>query len=327
MTRSAHIGRVLSALLLAVGLVAVAESLAWRGARFPGFFVMPNRVVPSVGLPGWSGVGEGRPLYQQVVLAVDGAKAGDAADVYRAVALHRAGTDVEYMVAREGAVESRLLPPRTFGAGEYVAIFGMYLVCGIFYLALAVLAVERRAAAPALHGGLAALAWVGAAFALTAMDLYGPGRLFRLHAAAEALLPAAFVHLALVCPGDRVRGRPGLLPLVYGVGIALAAVYQVLLYEPRAYTVVHDVCQALIVPPAFAVAIMLALALSDPPSTLGARGTRRLLGGTLVGIVAPAIVLGISGASGGRVPVNASAWVSFVFPLAAILSLRAPARS
>ena len=45
--------------ILAIGLVAGVRSLAWRGAPFPGFFVLPNRVVPSAGLPGWSGVAEG----------------------------------------------------------------------------------------------------------------------------------------------------------------------------------------------------------------------------------------------------------------------------
>src|SRR5581483_6740721 len=233
MMTSPHIGRLFSAVLLAVGVMAATESAAWHGAGFPGFFVMPNRVVPSIALPGWSGVAEGRPLYQHVILAVDGVKTAGPGDVYQAAARHRAGDDVEYTVARDGAIESRVLPLRTFGTGEYLAIFGLYFLSGACYLALAALAVERRASNPTLHGGLAAVAWAGAAFALTAMDLYGPGRLFRVHAAAEALLPAAFAHLALVCPRDHLARRPGLLPLVYGVGCAWMVVYEVFLYDPR----------------------------------------------------------------------------------------------
>jgi len=52
--RNIGLGRLASAILLAIAGLALADSSAWRGARFPGFFVMPNRVVPSVGLPGRS---------------------------------------------------------------------------------------------------------------------------------------------------------------------------------------------------------------------------------------------------------------------------------
>src|SRR5207253_8105330 len=62
--RNGLLARGTSAILLAIGALALVHSLGWRGARFPGFFVMPNRVVPSAALPGWSGVAEGRPLYQ-----------------------------------------------------------------------------------------------------------------------------------------------------------------------------------------------------------------------------------------------------------------------
>jgi hypothetical protein len=323
--RNIGLGRLGSAVLLAIAGLILAESAGWRGARFPGFFVMPNRVVPSVGLSGWNGLDEGRPLYQQVVLAVDGNKTTEAVDVYRLAARHRPGDEAEFTFARDGALDRRTLPVRALGGGEYVAIFGMYLVCGLCHLALAVLASARRRN-DALARALAAVGWVGAAFCVTAIDLYGPGRFFRLHALAEAMLPAAALHLALVCPRDRLAARPGVLPMVYGVALALAAVYQVLLYEPAAYTVLHDLCQALVALPVLALAVMLGLALDDPPPSLGAQGARWLLGATLVGFVGPAIVLGVSGMSGGQVPVNASAWVGFVFPLGAAMALRSAAR-
>src|SRR6185295_3000576 len=108
---------------LAIAGLALADSSAWRGARFPGFFVMPNRVVPSIGLPGWNGLDEGRPLYQQVVLAVDGSKTAEADDVYRLAARHRPGDEVEFTFARDGALDRRTLPVRALGSGEYFAIF------------------------------------------------------------------------------------------------------------------------------------------------------------------------------------------------------------
>src|SRR5258705_3922959 len=77
-----------SAVLLAIGALALVHSLGWRGARFPGFFVMPNRVVPSAALPGWSGVAEGRPLYQNILLAVDGVPIAAADDGYPRAPAH-----------------------------------------------------------------------------------------------------------------------------------------------------------------------------------------------------------------------------------------------
>src|SRR2546427_6112521 len=78
--------------ILAIGCIAGVRSLGWRGAPFPGFFLLPNRVVPSAGLPGWSGVAEGRPPFQEVLLAVDDAPIGSGIEGYRRVAAHR-GSD------------------------------------------------------------------------------------------------------------------------------------------------------------------------------------------------------------------------------------------
>src|SRR5881396_1666600 len=86
--------------ILAIGCVAGVRSLGWRGAPFPGFFLLPNRVVPSAGLPGWSGVAEGRPPFQEVLLAVDGTPVVSGADGYRRAAAHQAGEPVEYLFAR-----------------------------------------------------------------------------------------------------------------------------------------------------------------------------------------------------------------------------------
>ena len=82
MTPIPRLVHAVSAGLLVLGLLLGAESLRWPGTSFPGFLVLPNRVVPSIGLPGWSGVAEGRPVYQQVVLVVGDTPTPDAAAVY-----------------------------------------------------------------------------------------------------------------------------------------------------------------------------------------------------------------------------------------------------
>src|SRR5438034_163490 len=212
--RNRLLARGTSAVLLAIGALALVHSLGWRGARFPGFFVMPNRVVPSAALPGWSGVADGRPLYQNILLAVDDVPIAAAEDGYRRAAAHAAGEPAAYLFARAGGVETR-----TF-----------------------------------------------------------------------------------------------------------AARYEFFAYEPGAYSAMHNLSQALAGIPVLVLVARLALATDQPPPELGQAGLRRMLAGTLVGLVIPAIVLAVSGATGGRIPVNASAWVGFLFPLACLSALRqAPA--
>ena len=325
MRKGSRMARITSAVIVALGLLVLAESLRWRGAPFPGFFVMPNRVVPSAALPGWDGIAEGRPLYQQLLLAVDDASVRTGEEVYRRAAGHPVGEPVRYLFSGKQQIETRTFPLRSFGDGEYLSIFGAYFLTGIAYALLGIFVAERWCDGR-MFRGLAAFAWMAAAFSFTGIDLYGPGMAFRVHALVEAMLPAAATHLALVCPRDRLARRPGLLPLVYGLGLALAAIYEVFLYDPRAYSVVHNVCQSLSVVPILFFAVELAIALTDPPAELGNPGVRRLLAGAIAGVVAPAAVLAISGISGGIVPVNVTAWVGYLFPLAAFTAFRLPRR-
>jgi len=317
--------RLISAGVLVLGLATLLGSLSWRGARFPGFLVMPNRVVPSAGLPGWSGVSDGHPPYQEVLLAVDDTRVSSAADAYRRAATHQVGETARYTFVRDGVVETQSYPLRRLTDSDYFAIFGMYFIAGLAHLLLAWCAAERWQDGPMCRG-LAIFGWAGAVFAFTAMDLYGPGRLFRLHAFAEASVSAAALHLALVCPRDRVAGHSGLLVLAYGFGLALAAVYELFLHDPHAYSVVHNFAQGVGSVPVLAFAGLVALSLTDPPAALGAAGVRRLLLGALLGLIIPGLIFGLSAASGGSLPVNSAAWVGFVFPLGAIAALRsAPA--
>jgi len=318
--------RLISAGVLVLGIMTALGSLPWRGARFPGFLVMPNRVVPSAGLPSWSGVSDGQPPYQEVLLAVDDTPVTSAADAYRRAAAHRVGEPARYTFARDGVLETHTYPLRQLTDAEYFAIFGAYFIAGLAHLLLAWCAAERWREDPMCRG-LAVFGWAGAIFAFTAMDLYGPGRLFRLHALAEASLSAAALQLALVCPRDRLSGRSGVLVLAYGFGLALATVYQLFLDDPHAYSIVHNFAQGIGSVPVLVFTGLVALSLTDPPAALGAAGVRRLLLGVLLGLIMPALLFGLSAASGGNLPVNAAAWVGFAFPLGAIAALRAAPRA
>src|SRR5262249_61157241 len=102
--------RLISAGVLALGITALLGSLSWRGARFPGFLVMPNRVVPSAGLPDWSGVSEGHPPYQEVLLAVDDAQVSSAAGAYRPAAAHQGGEAARHTFGRGGRPQPPTYP-------------------------------------------------------------------------------------------------------------------------------------------------------------------------------------------------------------------------
>jgi len=73
---------------LALGLAAIGlatrntiTSSDWIGRPFPGFMLLDNRVVASVGLAHWSGT-RVPGLYQSEVVAVDGRSVRSAAEVY-----------------------------------------------------------------------------------------------------------------------------------------------------------------------------------------------------------------------------------------------------
>ncbi|MCW5890107.1 MAG: hypothetical protein KIT14_06095 [bacterium] len=313
--------RALSIGILALGTLALVQSLAWRGAAFPGFFVMPNRVIPSAGLSDWPGVATGRPLYQQVLVAVDDRPAAAAADAYRAAGDAGPGGAVRYTFTDAGREETRTVPARTFTPRDHLLVFGAYFVTGLAYLLLAAIAGERWELGAAFRG-FAVFGWIAAVFAFTAIDLYGRGTFFRLHVLAETGLVAGATQLALVCPRDLLARRPRLRSVIWGGTLGLALAYELFLYDPRAYVVFHNATQALAAIPVLAFATGLAFFLGRAAAEARRRGMRACLAGAMVGIVAPAFVFGLSGLSGGLVSVTAAAWLGFVFPVLSLPAVR-----
>lgn len=319
-TRTRVLTVAISTAIMAVGIVALVASLGWRGASFPGFFVLPNRVVPSIGLPGWSGVGEGGAPYQMTLLAVDGGALDSAGDAYRRAALHHVGDSVDYQFAKNGRVESRVFPLHRLTSVEHLAIFGLYFLSGAAYLMLAVLAGTRwRMGEP--YPALTMFGWAGALFCFTAMDIYASGGLFRLHALAETMLFPTTLHLALVCPTNLLARRPSLRALIYAVAAVIVAVYEGFLYQPAGYSIIHNFVQACGALPALPLAVRLALALDGDPGPIGRSGVRALLAGTVIGNIVPALVFGLSGATGGMLPVNTIAAFPMFFPLLSFVGL------
>ena len=133
----------LLAALTLTTLIGVAAS-GWIDRPFPGFFVLVNRVIPSVGLPHWTGSRDGT-LYQRTVVGIDGRPVVDPADVYRQVERQPIGTPVTYELRHGSATETLAIASSVFSRTDYWTVFGTYLCTGLFYLILGLLGITLAA--------------------------------------------------------------------------------------------------------------------------------------------------------------------------------------
>jgi len=299
-----------AALLALVATVVNGASAArWIGTPFPGFFVLPNRVVPSVGLGWWSGARDGA-LSGWTVSAVDGRAVETGGDVYRQVGAHAPGRTYRYTLRR--GVETRTLGvvSQRFSATDFTALFVPYLLAGISYLLLGVLA---AALAPTLRFGHAflTLGTLAGIHALSAVALCQPVPTLRLHALAEAFLPAALVYLALVFPRERGWLAPSLGAVAWAASLALAVPYQLLLDQPSAYGVLRAACDVYL---GIAAGALLASLVVEHARAGEAASPllRAAVAGALLGLGVPAMLALLSAASGGALPVDAP--TAFLFP-------------
>lgn len=302
--------------LLCASLVAVvgANSTRWIGSTFPGFFLMANRVVPSIALPGWEAA-HSETLFQHQVIALDGRPVTDADQVYAAVAASAPDTVHRYVVrAPSGAEAAVAARARTFSGREYALLFGAYLSTGIAFFVTGFVVVWLKRSSASF--GLLVQCLVTGVFVVTAADLYGPHWFFRVHVVAESLLAAGFIHLALVFPTDRLgRRRWRTLAAVYAPFVVLAAAYQFSLDSAAAYTRAHLLASASHGVGALAIIGSVAWDLATTRSPL----VRRRIGVVGLGVFGafalPGGLMAASAVFGGQVALNAGAFTAFVFPL------------
>ncbi len=303
-------------LVVALALVPIAvtvslTSLQWVGRVFPGFFVMANRVVPSVGLNHWSGIRNGN-FYQATVVTVNSQPVNSSTEIYSLVETTAPGTPISYTLARAGKLYDRTVPSMRFSTGDYLAMFVAYLLNGMAYTVVAIYA--ALGAGTQISYALFSLGLSAGLFALTGTDLYYPHHFFRLHAMAEAFFPASLIHLALVLPRNWLRKTGSLALIPYLVTLPLATAYQMVLFDPGAYPVVHNAASLYLGVAGCLFLVTLGYGywtetVVERKKPLGVIGL-----GALVGLGPPAILMMVSGISGGAVPVNFSAYTAFLFP-------------
>ncbi|MBI3769621.1 MAG: GAF domain-containing protein [Deltaproteobacteria bacterium] len=302
----------LVAVTIAVG--ALANSFGWINRTFPGFFLMDNRVVPSVGLAHWTGLQE-QSIYQHELVRLDGRPVASARDVYDAVAAEPPGTPFHYELATRHTREKRTIASMRFSLSDYVSLFGAYFLNGVIFTGVG-LAVWILGPVGATTTGTVVLVLNAGAFVLTGMDLYGPAALFRLHVTTEALLPATFLHLMLVFPVLRLgRYRRAVLAAVYAADLAVVAIYQVFLYDADTYSRVHNLCMSALGFAGVGLIVSGIYAYWTSSSVLVRKRLGIVLLGIVTGFAIPAWLVTMSGLSGGEQPVNLAAFTAFLFPL------------
>jgi signal transduction histidine kinase len=302
----------LSALSLAT--ICTINSTRWIGTTFPGFFVMANRVIASVSLPHWPAANA--DVFQHAVVAVNGRRVSTSREIYAAAAQMGPGSSINYSLEQDGDAHEFVARTLRFTARDYLLIFVPYLVSGVALALIGIVVWYSKPAAPAslalLLGGLS-----GGVFAITGADLYSPHWFFRLHILGEAFFPASLlVHLALVFPVDRIRRRRRLiLALPYAVAGAMGIAYEVFLYRPAAYSLIHNLCMVYAGFGGAALLIAVAWDYWTTTSQLIRQRIRIILLGFLCGFAFPGALMFYSGVTGGQASVNYAGLTVVLFPL------------
>jgi hypothetical protein len=172
---------------------------------------------------------------------------------------------------------------------------------------------------PKAHLGRALLflGTAGGIYGLSGVGIYGPTfslPIHHIHALAEAFLPATFVYLALVLPRERGALLPPILSMACALSVALAVPYQLLLGQPGAYSSMHAACETYMGVAGLAFTgslIVQSVRVATDTDILLRTGTI----GALLGLGVPAVVVLISGVTGGSLPVNVLTVTAFFFPL------------
>ncbi|MFN8545341.1 MAG: ATP-binding protein [Candidatus Binatia bacterium] len=214
-----------AAIALPLTVVTTVGTLRWPGRPFPGFFVMENAVVPTIGLPGWTGLVADVPFHARV-LAVDGAPVHSSGEVYAHVEALPIGTRVHYTLIKGATVVERTVPTMRFGAEDYWLTVGLFVINGVLMLIAGVLVASLQPRHPEAQAFLVLCVATGL-FGLTGTSLYLPDCpwLTRLHYLTQATFPATFIHFGLVFPivRPRVVRRPRWLLLPYLVAAGITA--------------------------------------------------------------------------------------------------------
>jgi diguanylate cyclase (GGDEF)-like protein len=302
--------------LAATAALATESSLRWLGRSFPGFLVLDNGVVASAGLAHWPATSS-RDIYQSQLIVANERAIRSGAELDAFVAELAEGTNVRYRLRRGDAEFEIDVPVQRFERSDYALLFGAYLFNGLAMGGVA-LAIRFLRGSHPLANATFPLLLISAIWGLSAMDLYGPYRLFRLHSLAEVLLLPGFVAMALGFPERAVRDscRGAAVGIAGGLALLVAIAYQIGLSNPASYVRWHLVANLLGALGAAGLVVSIGARFLRTRSFEARQRIKLLALGTALALTLPALLSLASALGGGRAPQNAIAYTAFLFPLA-----------
>jgi signal transduction histidine kinase len=298
--------------LLGLAMHAIVLSLPWIGTTFPGFMVLDNRVVASVGLAHWTGSSE-EGLKQSEIVSVDGRPVTSAQEIYDAVARRRPGTPVTYGLTRWGEDREVTVLAQRFERSDWSWFYGSFLLNGAVYLVSGLIVWAFRPSRPVARAFLS----LGLAFALllfSAVELYRPSVYFRLHVVGETWLWAAGFHLLLTFPSLHRWYR--LMWLPYAAAGVVVVLYEAFLYVPPVYSSIVILNYTAIGVAAVSLLVRVAWNYWVGESEIVRQRSRLLLLGTFLGFAFPGLTIAMAPFVGGDIPMNQTTSLNFLFALA-----------
>ena len=107
--------------IVGLTLVCGLTSARWISTSFPGFFVLENQVIASIGLPHWP-ITQDSSLYQGVIVSADGEPIASSEALYTYVRTLPEGSFVQYAIQKNGATVRVTLPTLIFTLRDYILI-------------------------------------------------------------------------------------------------------------------------------------------------------------------------------------------------------------
>jgi signal transduction histidine kinase len=304
----------LAALVAVVVGVCVAASVGWVNRPFMGFLLGRNHIVAPIGLAHWTGFQADVPFGARLI-AVDGAPAPPVTALVERTWQIPPRTPVSYTFETTDGSVTRTIPVMRFTIGDWVSLFGVWLIDGGLFLCLGFGVAWLRPGRPASTATLV----FGIAWGLTLLLSLGDFHRFHfrtLYAAMQALTPAALVVFALTFPDRPLPVHRRQLLVVLGAVALAQTVADVWLYEraPALWYRFFDVTLVYLAAAALASTVVLWRWYRRAPA--GDRVRLQLVGlGAIVAFGMPALIHLVGLAAGSALPVNVLPIATAVFPL------------
>jgi two-component system, NarL family, sensor histidine kinase UhpB len=212
------------AIVLSVGVLCLINGARRVGRSFPGFLIAENRIVLSIGRPGWS-VEKAERVQFAKVIAVDGQPISDAVAIERRVSGLPPGTPVTYRFRKQADVFTATVDVQRFELSDFLTLYGVCFGAGLCFALTGLWSAVRYPRTLPATSSFFVLCETAAIALLTGGDVSGPYWFTRLYFAAQCIVPAAILHFASSYPepiGAASRWRPVALNLLYVSALGLA---------------------------------------------------------------------------------------------------------